>query len=256
MSHLLSSNSNPMMDACALTPFYRRTLRLSSVTQVQGVCGARRELGAGRTRAQMDIAVQLLSCVRLFATPWTAACQSISRTFLKLMSIESVMPPNHLILRRPLLFLPSIFHRIWVFSNKLTLPIRWPKYWSCSSSISPSNEYSGLISFRIDWFDFLAVQGILKSLLQHHSSRISILWCSAFFVVQLSHPYMTTGKTIVMTIWAFVGKVMSLLFNTLSSFVTAFLISRLISINSKKRNKTYLEPCPTLTVSNIHLWIS
>ena len=220
------------------------------------MCSARRELGAGRTRAQMAVVVQSLRCVRLFETPWTAARQSISRTFLKLMSIESVMPPNHLILCRPLLFLPSIFHRIWVFSNKLTLPIRWPKYWSCSSSISPSSECSGLISFRIDWFDFLAVQGILKSLLQHHSSKASVLHCSAFFIVQLSHPYMSTGKTIVMTIWAFVGKVMYLLFNTLSSFVTTFLISRLISITSKKRNKTYLEPRLTLTVNNIHPWIS
>ena len=118
-------------------------------------------------------------------TPWTAACQASlsptnSQSLLKLMSIEPVMPPNHLILCRPLLLLPSIFHRIRVFSNKLTLPTRWPKYWSSSSSISLSNEYSGLISFRIDWFDFLAVQGILKSLLQHHSSKTSILGCSAF----------------------------------------------------------------------------
>ena len=172
------------------------------------------------------------------------------------MSIESGMPSNHLILCCPLLLLPSIFHRIRVFSNKLTLPTRWPKYWSSSSSISLSNEYSGLISFRIDWFDFLAVQGILKSLLQHHSLKAPSLWRSAFFAVQLSHPYMTTGKTIVMTLWAFVGKVVSLLFNTLSRFATAFPNSRLLSLNSKKRNKTYLEPCLTLTVNNIHPWIS
>ena len=145
--------------------------------------------------------VQSLSPVLLFATPWTAACQaSLSITnywsFLKLMSMESVMPSNHLILCHPLLFLPSIFPSIRVFSNESVLRIRWPKYWSFSFSISPSNEYSGLISFRIDWFDLLAVQGNLKSLLQHYSSIASILWGSTFFIVQLSHPYMTTGKTI------------------------------------------------------------
>ena len=137
--------------------------------------------------------------------------------------IELVIPPNHLILCHPLLFLPSIFPSIRVFSNELTLHIRWPKYWSFSFSISPSNEYSGLIFFRIDWFDHLAVQWTLKSLLQHHSSKASVLQRSAFFMVQLSHPYMTTGKTIALTIWTFVGKVMSLLFNMLSRFVTAFL---------------------------------
>ena len=130
----------------------------------------------------------------------------------KLISIESVMPSNHLILCCPLLFPPSIFPSIRVFSNELVLPIRWPKYWSFSFSISPSNEYSGLISFRMDWLDLLAVQGTLKSLLQHHSSKASILRRSAFFTVQLSHPYMTTGKTIALTRWTFVGKVMSLLF--------------------------------------------
>ena len=123
------------------------------------------------------------------------------------MSIESVMPSNHLILCRPLLLLPSIFPSIRVFSKKSVLHIRWPKHWSFSFSISPSNEYSGLISFRMDWLDLLAVQGILKSLLQHHSSKASILWCSAFFIVQLSHPYMTTAKTIALTRWTFVGKV-------------------------------------------------
>ena len=129
------------------------------------------------------------------------------------MFIESVMPSNHLILCHPLLLLPSIFPSIRVFSNKSALRIRWPMYWSFSFSISPSNEYSGLISFRIDWLALLAVQGTLKSLLQHHSSKASILLCSAFFIVQLSHPYMTTGKTIALIRWTFVGKVMSLLFN-------------------------------------------
>ena len=143
--------------------------------------------------------VQLHSCVWLFATPWTAAHQaSLSITnswsLLKLLSIESVMPSNHLILWHPLLLLPSMFPSIRVFSNESVLLIRWPNYWSFSFSISPSNEYSGLISFRMDWLDLLAVQEILKSLLQHHSSKVSILQCSAFFIVQLSHPYMTTGK--------------------------------------------------------------
>ena len=128
------------------------------------------------------------------------------------------MPSNHLLLRRPLLLLTSIFPRIRVFSNESALCIRWPKYWSFSFNISPFNEHLGLISFRMDWLDLLAVQGTLKSLLQHHSSKASILQCSAFFIVQLSHPYMTTGKTIALTTWTFVGKVMSLLFNTVSSF--------------------------------------
>jgi len=138
-------------------------------------------------------------------------------------SIESVMPSNHLILCHPFLLLPSIFPRIRVFSNESVLHIRWPKYWSLGFSISPSNEYSGLISFRMDWFDFLAVQGTLKNLLQHHSSKASILWCWAFFIVQLSYPYMTTGKTIVLTRQTFVGKVMSLLFKMISRFVITFL---------------------------------
>ena len=170
---------------------------------------------------------QLLSHIQLFATPWTAAHQASlsitnSRSLLKLRSIESVTPSNHLILCRPLLLLPSIFPNIRVFSNESVLHIRWPKYWSFNLNISPSNEYSGLISFRMDCLDLLAVQGILKSLLQHHSSKASILWCSAFFMVQLSHPYMTTGKTIALTIWTFVGQVKSLLFNTLYRFVIAF----------------------------------
>ena len=132
------------------------------------------------------------------------------------MSIESVMPSNHLILCRPLLLLPSIFPSIRVFPNESALHIKWPKYWSFSFNISPSNEHSGLISFRMVWLDLLAAQGTLKSLLQHHSSKASILRCSAFFIVQLSHPYMTTGKTIALTRWMFVEKVMSLLFNMLS----------------------------------------
>ena len=139
------------------------------------------------------------------------------------MSIESIMPSNPLILCHPLFLLPSIFPSIRVFSNEFVLCIRWPKYWSFSFSISSSTEYSGLISFRIDWFDFLAVQGTLKSLLQHQNSKASILWCSAFFTVQLSHPYMTTGKTIALTRQTFVGKVMSLLLNMLSTLVITFL---------------------------------
>ena len=144
--------------------------------------------------------VQPLSRVRLFVTPWIAACQASlfitnSRSSLRFTSIESVMPSSHLILGRPLLLLPSIPPRIRVFSNESVLCIRWPKYWSFSFSISPSNEYSGLIYFRIDWLDLLEVQGTLRSLLQHHSSKASILQCSAFFIVQLSHPYMATGKT-------------------------------------------------------------
>ena len=133
------------------------------------------------------------------------------------------MPSNHLILRRSLLLLPLIFPSIRLFSNESVLHIRWPKYWSFHFSISPSNEYSGMISFRMDWLDLLAVQGTLKSLLQHHSSKASILWPSAFFIVQLSHPYLTTGKTIALTRWTFVGKVMSLLFNMLSRLLITFL---------------------------------
>ena len=171
--------------------------------------------------------VQSLSRVQLFVTPWTAAHQAslsftISWSLFKLKSIESVMPSNHLIHCCPLLLLLSIFLSIRVFSNGSALCIRWPKYWSFSFNISPSSEYSGLIYFRMDWLDLLAVQGTLKTLLQHHSSKASILWCSAFFIVQLSHPYMTTGKTIALTRWTFVGKVMSLLFNMLSGFVIIF----------------------------------
>ena len=175
--------------------------------------------------------VQLLSHVRLFATPWTAACRASlsitnSRSLLKLVPFELMMPSNYLILCRPLLLLPSIFPSIRVFSNESTLRIRWPKYWSFSFNISPSNEHPGLISFRMDWLDLLTVQGTLKSLLQHPSSKASVLWRSAFFTVQLSHPYMTTGKTIALTRWTFVGKVMSLLLNMLSRLVITFLGER------------------------------
>ena len=171
---------------------------------------------------------QLLRRVRLLVTPWTAARQASlsiinSQSLLKLMSIELVMPSSHLIFCRPLLLLPSIFPRIRVFSNESAFRIRWPNYWSFSFSISSSSEYSGLIFFRIDWLDLLAFQGAFKSLLQYHSSEATILWHSAFFMVQLSHPYMTTGKTIALTRWTFVGKVMFLLFNMLSMFVIDFL---------------------------------
>ena len=172
--------------------------------------------------------LQSLSCVRLFPTPWTAAHQASlfltnSQSLLKLMSIELVMPSNQLILCRPLLLPLSIFPSIRVFSNESVLPIRWPKYWSFHFSISPSSEYSGLVSFKIDWFDLPAVQGTLKSLLQHHSSKASILQCSVFFIVQLSHLYMTTVKTIALTRRIFAGKVMSLLVNVLSRLVITFL---------------------------------
>ena len=155
------------------------------------------------------------------------------RSLLKLMSFELVMPSNHLILCPPLLLLPSIFHSIRVFCSEWFLHLRWPKYCSFSFSISPSNEYSGLFSFRFDWLDLLAVQGTLKSLLQHHRSKASILQHSAFFIVQLSHPYKTTGKTIALTRWTFVGKAMSLLFNMLYRLVIAFL----------PRSKHLLIPC-------------
>ena len=155
------------------------------------------------------VVVQLRSRVRLFVTLWTSARQgslsfTISWSLLKLTFVESVMPSNHLILCHPLLLLPSVFPSIRVFSNESTLCIRWPKYWSFSFSISPSNEHSGLISFRMDWLDLLAVQGTLKSLLQHCSSKALIFWCSSFFMVQLSHADMTTGKTIALTLWTFI----------------------------------------------------
>ena len=171
--------------------------------------------------------VQLLSRVQLFATPWTAARQGSlsitnSQSPPKPLSIESVMPSNYLILCHPLLVQPSIFPSIRDFSNESALPFRWPKYWSFSFSISPSNGHPGLISFRMDWLDLLAIQGTLKHLLQHQS-KASMLRCSAFFTVQLSHPYITTGKTIALTRWTFVGKVISLLFNMLSRSVITFL---------------------------------
>ena len=188
--------------------------------------------------------VQSLSQVQLFMTSRTVAhqvslCITNSWRLLKFMSIELVMPSNELIFCCPLLLLPSIFPSIRVFSNESVLQIRWPKYWSFSFSISPSNEYSGLISFRMDWLNLFAVQRTLKSLLQHHSWKVSILHCSAFFMVQLSAPHMTTGKTIALTRRTFVGKIMSLLFNMLSTFVIAFLprskhllISRLLSASA------------------------
>ena len=172
--------------------------------------------------------VQLLSCVQLFVSPWMAAWKASlsitnSRSPHIIMSIELVMPSNHLILCHPLLLLPSIFPNIRIFSNESALCIRWPKYWSFSFSIGPSSEHSGLISFRMDWLDLLAVQGKLKSLLQHQISKASILRDSAFFIVQLSHPHMITGKTIALTTRTFVDIVMSLPFNMLSRLVLTFL---------------------------------
>ena len=176
----------------------------------------------------MPVAVQSLSLVQLFATPWTAAHQAPlsftnSRSLLKLTSTESVMPSNHLILCRPLLLPPSIFPSIRVFSKESVLRIRWPKYWSFSFNISPSNVYSGLVSFRTDWFHLLPAQDTLKNLLHHHNSNALILYRSAFFMFQISHLNMTTGKTIDLTIQTFLGKVMSLLFNIQYRFVMSFL---------------------------------
>ena len=176
-----------------------------------------------------SIVVQSLSHVQLFVTPWTAAYQAslsftTSRSLYKLLSIESVISSNRLILCHPLPLLPSIFPCIRVFSNESGLCNRWPKYWSFSFSISPSNECSGLISFRIDWFDLFTIQETLTRLLQHHRWKASILWCSAFFMVQLSHLYMTTGKTRALTIGTYVSKVISLLFNMLSRFIITFLL--------------------------------
>ena len=170
----------------------------------------------------------MLSRIRLFSIPWITARQASlsitnSQSSPKLMCIESVMPSSHLILCHPLLILPPVLPSIRVFSNESTLRMRWPKYWSLSLSISPSNEHPGLVSFRVNWLDLLAVQRTLKSLLQHQSSKASILRCSAFFTVQLSHPYRTTGKTIVLTRQTFVGKVISLLLNMLSRLVITFL---------------------------------
>ena len=208
--------------------------------------------------------VQLLSRVRLFATPWIAACQASlsitnSQGLLKLMSIESVMPSSHLILCRPLLLLPPILPSIRVLSNESALCTRWPKYWSFSFNISPSNEHTGLISFRTNWLDLLAVQGTCKSLLQHHTSKATILQHSAFFIIQLSHPYMTTGKTTALTRWTFVGKLMSLLFNMLSRLVITFLprskhllISWLQSPSAVILEPEKIKSDTVSTVSNLH----
>ena len=209
--------------------------------------------------------VQSLSHVGLFATPWITACQaSLSitnyRSLPKPMPIKSVMPSSHLILCCTLLLLPPIPPSIRVFSNESTLLTRWPKYWSFSFSISPSNEHPGLISFRMEWLDLLAVQGTLKSLLQHHNSKASILLCSAFFTVQLSHPYMTTGKTIALTRQTFAGKVMSLLLNMLSRLVIAFLSKSKCLLISwlQSPSAVILEPkkIKSLTVSIVSLSIS
>ena len=196
--------------------------------------------------------VQLTLVAQSYLTlynPWTVARQASlsitnSQSLLKLMSIKSVMPSNHPILCRPFLLLPSTFPSIRVFSNESIPRIRWPKYWSFSFNISPFNEYSGLISFRTDWLDLLAVQETLKSLLQHHSSKASILMHSAFFIVQLSHAYMTTGKTIALARWTFVGKIKYLLFNMLSSLVMAFLprSRRLLTLWLQSSSAVLLEP--------------
>ena len=197
-------------------------------------------------------------------TPETAARQASlsitnSQSLRKFVSIESVMPSNHLILCHPLFLPPSIFPSIRVFSNESVLRIRWPKYCSFSINISPSNEYSGLISFRMDWLDLLAVQGTLKSLLQYHSSKASVLRCSAFFIVQLSQPYMTIGKTIALTRWTFVGKVMSLIFNMLSRLIIAFLprSNRLLISWLQSSTALILEPpnkaCPCFHCFHISL---
>ena len=190
--------------------------------------------------------IHLLSRVQHFATPWTVARQASlsitnSQCLLKRLFIESVLPSKHLILCHPFLLSLSIFPSIRIFSNESVLRIRWPKYWSFSFSISPSSEHSGLISFRMDWLDLLAVQGTLKSLLQHHSSKASIFQHSAFFTVHLSHPYMTTGKTITLTGRTIVNKVMSLLFNMLSMFVIAFLpMSKHLSISWLQSSSTVI----------------
>ena len=204
--------------------------------------------------------VQSLSRVWLFATPWITARQaslSITNSWssLKVMSIELVLPSSHLFLCHPLLLLPPIPPSIRVFSNESTFRLRWPKYWHFSFNISPSNEHPGLISFRMDWLDLLAVQGTLKSLLHHHSSKASILWHSAFFTVQLSHPYMTTGKTIALTRWTFVGKVMSVLLNMLSRLVITFLLrSKCLLISwLQSPSAVILEP-PKIKSWSVNMW--
>ena len=204
--------------------------------------------------------VPSLSHVRLFASPWAAAHQAclsftVSQSLLKLLSIESVMPSNHLILCHPLLLLPSLFTSIRFFPNESALRIRWPKYWSFSFSVSPSNEHPGLISFRIDWFDLLTIQWTLKSLPQHHSSKASILWCSAFFIVQLSHPYMTTGKTIALTRWTFVDKEMSL-FSICYQRPWSYLLFTLLHLLSTSESTTVREEVQNHRGKDIHILIS
>ena len=210
------------------------------------------------------LSVHSLSRVQFFATPWTTAHQASlsitnSRSLFKLISTESVMPSNHLILCRPLLLLPSIFPSIRVFSKESALHIRWPKYWSFNFSVSPFNEYLGLISFRMDRLDLHAIQGTPKSLLQHHSSKASILWCSAFFIVQLSYPYVTTGKTITFTRRTSVGKVMSLLFNMLSRLVITYLpkSKRLLISRLQSPSAVILEPkkIKSVTVSTVSIYL-
>ena len=206
-------HGNPLQYSCLENPMDREAWKAT----VHEITKSQTRLKQLSTDVQFS-SVQSLSCVQLFGTSITN-----SWSLPKLMSIESVMPSNHLILCCPLLLLPPIPPSIRVFSNESALPIRWPRYWNFSFSISPSSEHSGLISFRMDWLDLLAVQGTLKSLLQHHSSKASILLHSAFCKVQLSHPYMTTGKTIALTRQTFVDKVMSLLLNTLPRLVITFL---------------------------------
>ena len=203
--------------------------------------------------------VQSLSCVQLFVTPWIEEHQASlsitnSQSTPRRMSIQSVMPSSHLILCSLLLLLPPISPSLRVFSNESTLHMRWPKYWSFSFGISPSNVYSGLISYRMDWLDLLAVQGTLKSLLQHHRSKASILWRSAFFTVQLSHPYMTIGKTRALTRQTFVGKVMSLLLNILSRLVITFLPrSKCLLISwLQSPSSVILEPSPPKVWHSFH----
>ena len=211
-------------------------------------------MSSSESKVQSCSSVQSLGHVWLIVTPWTAAPQAYlsttnSQNLLKLMSIESVMPSNHLILCCPLLLSPSIFPSIRAFSNESVLHIKWPKYWNYSFNISPSNEHSGLISFRMDWLELLAVQGTLQILLQHHSSKASILWFSAFFIVQLSHLYMTIRKTIALNRRTFVGKVISLLFNMLSRLVITFLpILELIYV------KNLIDAFPNLTIILKFTW--
>ena len=230
--HSVNSSGGPRRTVCQ---YHTKTTRNTAVVEQVGfqLAAVREdiqdeEMWDSSVKGSEEVVIfQFLSCIQLFATPRTEAFQAslsitISWSLLKFISIESVMPSNHLILCHPLLLLPSVFPSISFFSNELAFHIRWPKYWSFSFIISPSNEYSWLISFRIDWLNLLTVQGTLKSLLQHHSSKASILWHSAFFMVQLSHPSMTTRKTIALTRQTFVGKIMSLLFNMLSRLVIAF----------------------------------